>query len=80
MVFKIERWPANQQNLHCFVARVRQCVAMVLRDVDRIACTNRSLFISDFHDTLPTQDIIDLFEHFVMMRRHARTRRQYFFS
>src|SRR4030095_3212565 len=77
MILIKKRRAAYQQNLHRPITSVGQRVTRKTRDIDRIALADFALLVVNPHHALAFNDVVNLFDHLVMMRRDARSRRQY---
>src|SRR5215510_4200927 len=76
MVLIKKRRSAYQQNLHRLITSVGQRVARKTRNIDCVAGADFALLVVNPHHALAFNDVVNLFNHLVMMWRDARARRQ----
>src|SRR6266498_1957671 len=76
MILIKKRRAAYQQNLHRPITSVGQRVTRKTRNIDCIAGADFALLVVNLHHALAFKDVVNLFDHLVMMWRDARARRQ----
>src|SRR5262245_65665432 len=77
MILIKKRRAAYQQNLHRPISSVCQRVTRKTRNIDRVPLADFALLVVNPHHSLAFKDVVNLFNHLVMMWRDARARRQY---